>query len=356
MSDTEQITAEDFRYLLSVYQSISSSEPYEQTFMDLSRYPHYENVCSNILAFYLDINESHKMQDMLLQALCKSYDDAFHDYHFDDVEIEREVLTSSGKKIDLVIKDNNYIIAIENKIFQDVYNDLKDYSKHIEKISEGRKIIKILLSLHSINTDLIASYQFKNIIYSELFNKIEELIGRYVLDADTKYLNYLIDFIKTINRLEKGTVMNTEFIRFISENENEVNRLLIETSNLRKEFRRKLEELSELIVIDKYQNIKQSFFKELYGELYDELYYEYRVSSEDGVYIETFITPSGWYFEVNPIKKNSPSFNDFITRKNIHLIDSYEKGTKRMDIIYDYDENLEVIASTLQKLIDGIVR
>lgn len=345
---------EAFKNLITDFKSISSSEPYEQTFMDLSGYPHYENVCSNILAFYFDSKEAHNLGDLLLLALCKSQDNTFDEYHFDDVEIEREVLTSGGKKIDIVIKDSNHLIAIENKIFQDVYNDLKNYSDHIKSISEGRKIIKIVLSLYSVDPNLLARFGFTNILYSDLFSKVEELIGSYILEANTKYLNYLFDFIKTIKRLERGTVMNSDFIKFLSENENDINRLLVETSNLRKEFRRKLQELSELIDIEKYPMVKQSFYKELFGELWDELYYEYRLSDNDGIYIEAFITPSGWYFEVNPIKKKSKAINDFLAKKNINLIDSYEKGTKRIDVNYNYDENLEIIASTLQKLIYDI--
>lgn len=345
---------ESFHNLLFDFKSITPSEPYVQTFMDLSGYPHYENVCSNILAFYFDISEAHKMKDMLLLALCKSYDYSFNDYYFENVEVNREAFTSRGNKIDIVIENNKYIIAVENKIFHDVYNDLLDYSRHIDAISNGREKIKILLSLYKIDEPNLIGHGFKNITYSELFENIEEIIGKYILGADTIYLQYLFDLIRTIKRLERGTVMNSEFIRFLSDNEDDINRLLVETSNLRKEFRRKLEELSELIHIEKYHNVKKYFYKELFGELYDELYYEISISNDLIVYVDAVLSASGWYFEINPKKNRKAEYDDLIISKGINLIDSYDKGRKRIDITYDYDESLGNVAKTLQDVIDSI--
>ena len=262
------MNVEPYNKLLTDFKSITSSEPYEPTFMDLSRYPHYENVCSNILAFYFDRNEAHKMDDMLLLALCKTYDDSFEEYHFDNVEVKREVLTSGGKYIDILIEDDKYIVAIENKIFHEVDNDLQDYSRYIDKISKGREKIKILLSLYKADEQELKKQGFKNILYAELIGKIEETIGRYVLDANTKYLNYMIDFIKTLKRQERGSAMNREFIRFLSENENEINRLLVDTSEVRKEFRRKLQELSKLIEREKYGETLHRVTIENYMESY----------------------------------------------------------------------------------------
>ena len=39
----------------------------EKTFMEVSGYPHYENVCSNILSFYFNPNEEHRLNDTVLK-------------------------------------------------------------------------------------------------------------------------------------------------------------------------------------------------------------------------------------------------------------------------------------------------
>ncbi len=294
------------------------------------------------------------MDDMLLLALCKTYDDSFEEYHFDNVEVKREVLTSGGKYIDILIEDDKYIVAIENKIFHEVDNDLQDYSRYIDKISKGREKIKILLSLYKADEQELKKQGFKNILYAELIGKIEETIGRYVLDANTKYLNYMIDFIKTLKRQERGSAMNREFIRFLSENENEINRLLVDTSEVRKEFRRKLQELSELIEIEKYGNVTQGYYRELYGELYDTLYYDIKLQEDFTIAIDTILAASGWYFDVFQRGRDSSKFEELMKRKDVNLEPSYTVGRNRLNVEYDYDESLEEIAHTLQYLIDSI--
>ena len=46
-----------------IYKQIPKKE---KTFMQIAGYPHYENACSNILAFYLNPNEEHKLNDIVL--------------------------------------------------------------------------------------------------------------------------------------------------------------------------------------------------------------------------------------------------------------------------------------------------
>ena len=38
---------------------------------DVSGYPHYENVCSNVLAFYLHPQKEHDLENLVLSALLK---------------------------------------------------------------------------------------------------------------------------------------------------------------------------------------------------------------------------------------------------------------------------------------------
>ena len=41
----------------------------EKTFMDISGYSHYENVCSNILAFYFNTVDEHKFNNYVENIL-----------------------------------------------------------------------------------------------------------------------------------------------------------------------------------------------------------------------------------------------------------------------------------------------
>ena len=55
---------ERYKKLFEELRKIKSGPARRKTFMDISGYPHYENVVSNILSFYFDDSEEHGMKDL----------------------------------------------------------------------------------------------------------------------------------------------------------------------------------------------------------------------------------------------------------------------------------------------------
>ena len=104
----------------------------EKTFMDISGYPHYENVSSNILAFYFNTQEEHNFKNLLTNSLIKVLQNKgiAIDLIDDDcvVEVFREYTTIKKNRIDIVLQSNDLVIGIENKLDSSVYNDLIDYA------------------------------------------------------------------------------------------------------------------------------------------------------------------------------------------------------------------------------------
>ncbi len=119
--------------------------------MEIAGYPHFENVCSNILSFYLQPSNEHGFGTLFLDVLATLIDTEI-EIDGQAVDIRREELTDNQNRIDLVIESDNYIVGIENKIYADPYNPFWDYSEYLESLSGGRQVCKILLSLRSIQT------------------------------------------------------------------------------------------------------------------------------------------------------------------------------------------------------------
>lgn len=291
---------------------------------------------------------------MLLTALLKASGSQFQDMSIGESTVERESSTESNKRIDLFIKTDLLNIGIENKIFQNIYNDLSDYSKFIDNESKGKKTLKIVLSMYKADEIELQKYGFINVTYAKLFSEIESVLGNYLLEGDAKYLSYLIDFIKTIRRLERGTAMNKDFLELLSNNEDDINRFLVEVTKARKEFRLKLQELAKLLELKKGKNVKQGYYREPSGELYDILFHDIPINNELVIAIDTILSASGWYFDVFPRPKASYNFEEFIRTKSIKLVPSYDFGRGSLEITYDYDDNLKKIADTLQSLIDNL--
>lgn len=143
----------------------------EPTFMDIAGYPHYENVCSNILAFFIQTDAVHNLKDLLLKAILKAIKiDQQQDYSTN--EVAREVMTDSRNRIDLVIVTDDMVVAIENKIYASLCNDLVDYSTYLDRKYPHQTRYKVVLSLHPVNQKNLSS-GFVNVTYPDLFNEID---------------------------------------------------------------------------------------------------------------------------------------------------------------------------------------
>jgi PD-(D/E)XK nuclease superfamily len=100
-----------------------------QTFMEIGGYPHYENVCSNFLAFFFDPEGPHGLGSLFLDALVGAVGvEGVEEGLGGNVSVEREVFTGAGNRIDLLIKSDSHAVLIENKIFAAVANPFEDYA------------------------------------------------------------------------------------------------------------------------------------------------------------------------------------------------------------------------------------
>ena len=152
----------DFLGLIQDFESLPHISKSENIF-NITGYPHYENVSSNILAFYLNPNNEHGLGNLFFSSLMilitgkESSDNNF--------QVNREVSTINKGRIDIVIETDNQVIGIENKIFHHLNNDLKDYSDSIDSWAGDRDRVKIILSLKKEEE----SNGFVSITYDEYY-------------------------------------------------------------------------------------------------------------------------------------------------------------------------------------------
>lgn len=224
----------EIRNLIENYSIIEREYP-PPTLMEIAGFPHWENVYSNILAFFLDTNQHHGFNDMLLISIINCYNNKFSDtdkIHINDnLETEyvhREAVTKNGKRIDIVIKTSSFILGIENKIYSSLHNDLKEYYEYLEEhieTTKGYQLIPIVLSPNKINDDKIKENKFVNITYPDLVKELKSNIGMYFNKNNTQYQYLLLDFIEQGNKFAQEIKMNEEdkeFLMFWKENEDKL--------------------------------------------------------------------------------------------------------------------------------------
>ncbi|MGB1260901.1 MAG: PD-(D/E)XK nuclease family protein [Akkermansiaceae bacterium] len=228
-----------FNSLLLAFQTLPK-EKQNRTVMQVSGYPHYENVCSNILAFYLDPAEEHNMGGLVLESLLEvaqskseSPKDNENTHSLENVSIYREYGTSKRQRIDLVVTGEEFVIGIENKIYHWVANDLDHYSDTIEGIAKAENAspelhpYKIVLGLtHPPHTQL--SGGFVSITYEELWQQVQLQLGAVLTNASPKWVTYLLDFIQTTEHLKGNHMEFKENDQFFIDHHAELHKLFTE--------------------------------------------------------------------------------------------------------------------------------
>lgn len=340
--------------LLDAFQKVPHSTTPHPTFMEIARYPHYENVCSNILAFFLQPDAPHGLAYLLVESLLALTD---VEEHQANITVEREVPTHTGNRIDLVIESDTHVIAIENKIFHSVNNPFHDYQDYIETCNPGQKnIVKLLLSLNVTPEHTLCG--FHPITYADLFFQVRTRIGDYLTDAENKYVIFLLDFMKTIEHLTQEPSMNRAFLTLLQERQGDVLDLITEVEKFRAELRSKVKELGQLIEV-KNQSfpIKQVCWRES-QQLADYLVHEIKVSGDFTIAIDAVISINGWTIKIlTRQNKNKFRLKEILTQLGISYDEEVgdEKG-RSITGTFDYAEKPENIQPHVQNLIDQITQ
>ena len=213
----------------------------DRTLLEISGYPHFENVCSNILAFYFDPGNEHGMKDLLLQSFldCVEAEDkkgeCLHEevwakrnglnqqVAFESAVVRREESTEANKRLDLLIELDGFVIGIENKIFHHVNNPFDEYDALIKSraAKDGKEQVNVVLSLLPVSSAELGAmkeHQFVNVMYQSWIPQIIKMMGPYMLDAEPKHQHYFFDFMKTMQRLAGDNMSNPEAKKFFVKN------------------------------------------------------------------------------------------------------------------------------------------
>lgn len=343
----------DAEKLLDDFRALPGRVESPRTFMEIAGYPHYENVCSNILAFFMDSEESHGLGTLVLDALASAGNIAAIDEGVGgNVSIEREVITDAGNRVDILIESDNRAILIENKIYANIVNPFADYTNYLNsRVFDGRAKHKLLLTVFPTDED--SRWDFTNLTYARFVEEIRSLLGNYISRADTRYLTMFLDFLNTLENLQRGTRMDQEFVKFFADRGDDVKSLFNDLKNFRIEMREKVEELRHLIDTAQHQSVEtKDLWRGDIVSMSDNLYFIIRVAEDLLVGIDTRLSPQGWEIQIFPRDKGDPlKLKALLQRLNIPF-EERERFTHPTH--FDYDENLDQIRPVLQDVVDKL--
>ena len=230
---------------------------YKDNYFVIAGYPHYENVVSNILAFFFQSDEIHGMGDLWISSLAECYFEVsgrkIEDCYVRSVS--REVVCEDQKRIDLLLEMQESIVVIENKIWANPNNPWTLYHKTVtemyEKVLGKKKPVEILLSIKKEKNvcNEKKGYEFFNISYDMLLDRVQAKLGEYTQNANYKWFVFMNEFIVNIRRMimSISPEIDSKWNKFIADNYTAMGTFLEQVENDRKTKRIWLDSLQHRI-------------------------------------------------------------------------------------------------------------
>ena len=220
MSELQNIDLKELESFLDS-ADIPTIEKAPKTFLGIAKQPHYDNVLSNIYAFYFNPFEEHGLKDLFIrsfeQVVGRTNLGKKKKLQFtQEFEIHTEYKTLKNGRIDLLLMNESNAFIIENKVYHILNNDLQDYWDSVELADDSK--IGVLLTLKKLAHD--KKDLFVNITHLSFLKAVMKNAGPYLLEANDKYVVFLTDLFQNIINLSNP--MDIEKVEFYLKNQNQL--------------------------------------------------------------------------------------------------------------------------------------
>jgi len=165
---------------------------------------------SNFLSWMLNPNGSHQLGDVFLKRFLREVflSERFNDINQVDVEgmdLSNVEVYREWNNIDILIKLENIVVCIENKILSGEHsNQLTKYKKVVENNFPQEKKTFIYLTPEG-NTSKQEKDIYQPLSYDFIIESLERIISVYENSINQKVLLYIQDYITIIKRQLMGT-------------------------------------------------------------------------------------------------------------------------------------------------------
>jgi len=182
---------------------------------------------SNFLSWLLDPNQSHKLGDIFLKRFLREVfsSDKFGDLDQVDVEgmdLSKVEIQREWKNIDILIKLENVVVCVENKVLSREHsNQLKRYKEIIESQFPNHHQTYVYLTPEGTTSE-DESDTYEPISYEFIVESLDRIISVYGESLNEQVKNYIKDYITIIKRELMGTDKLTELSKKIYQNHKEL--------------------------------------------------------------------------------------------------------------------------------------
>lgn len=221
-----------FRKIEEIYNEINSTnQATSYLFNYLSFFEINENKMSEILAYLLNPNETHGHGNVYLKQFCSDIENI---KEFNNIKVETEHCTDTYRRIDILVRINDYWLIIENKYREagDQENQLSDYYMYAKRKLGQANTDKIYIFYLTIDGKEPLDFTLKNEFKMELGNRLRCMsfsgdVCNYLQRCQkiSKSFKMQIFIEELIDHIKGGTRMDEykkEIIQWLSENEKRI--------------------------------------------------------------------------------------------------------------------------------------
>ncbi|MGL5408031.1 MAG: PD-(D/E)XK nuclease family protein, partial [Shewanella sp.] len=145
----------------------------EQNLFSIGARGHYENPISDLLAFFLSPTAAHNLESLVLETLLEALPEGVQISASLINEPQREVTTHTNSRLDLVLESEEWVMALENKIWHHQNNPFSEYKKYLAKHYEGKRQLLVVLSPSGKSP--IGWY---GVAYNDFLNRLSPKLGQ----------------------------------------------------------------------------------------------------------------------------------------------------------------------------------
>ena len=346
---------EKYNILIKQFREIPKLER-NTNYFEITGHSHYENIASNILKFYLNPHGEHGLEELLLRSLLEICDNDYSIGGFEYVKINREEYTNTNKRIDLVIETDSYVIAIENKIYHRLNNNLKEYQNHItEKYSSDKKHLFIVLSPNLISRKeekaIITNSKFENVTYKKLLRRVKEYYKTYAFSANVKYLIFFNEFISSIESITGVNMKEEKLKEFFISNKDNIEDLLQSYSNFKEKFFKEKIIALKGNIDDDLSSLSKEWIYQGYVLVHDFNFGNYRIA------IDTIVNLDDFKITIFGRDKDSQAFlrtNKFYELTNIDKSLNPKDKVRLEFTVVEHDNSVDKISKKLNEILKKV--
>lgn len=331
---------------------------FEKTIFSVGGRGYYENPISDLLAFFFNPQEAHGFGSLFLDSFFEALNLSDTPQSRDLVGTpKREVSTVNGKRIDLLLEGDDWVLVIENKVYHNQCNPFSEYESFISSQYKKNNSIFVILSPKGRSK----SKNWVPLSYKSFVKSLKNNIGDIIIDSEYgKWVVYLRDFIINLEEYAVRYDMDAKAIDFVENNYQTVYELVMLRNKYINHIQKSgLDKLNELFPEQKFSTTIHNwrsgpairFYSESWvGKSNLVIQIGHKENSKGiGIYMYAYNVPEISVSNADDQLRQNNKYEPWTESKSIRCYRSSNRHTKYDDALKEFEKTAQVFNAFNEK-------